>query len=119
MDGAVPWFDHVRMPNEPQNPRHFIRQWRKHRHLTLEQLAERVDTTHATLSRIETGKMAYTQPLLERLADELRTDPASLIMRDPTDPEGLWSIWDQLTVPEREQGAALLRVLTGNRKTGT
>lgn len=119
MDAVSVWLDHVRMPNEQQSPRHFIREWRKHRSLTLEQLAERVHTTHATLSRIETGKMAYTQPLLERLAEELRTDPASLIMRDPSDPEGLWSIWDQLSLPERQQGAALLRVLTGTRKTGT
>jgi transcriptional regulator with XRE-family HTH domain len=103
------------MAKEERRPRHFIRQWRKFRGLTLEQLAERLHTTHATLSRIETGKMAYTQPLLERLAEELRTDPASLIVRDPSDPEGLWSIYDTLSPPERQRGAALLRVL----KTGT
>lgn len=101
-----------------EGPRHFIRQWRKYRGLTLEQLAERLHTTHATLSRVERGKMAYTQPLLERLAEELRTDPASLIMRDPSEPEGIWTLWDQLTPPQRRQGVELLRVIQGE-KTGT
>lgn len=101
-----------------EGPGHFIRQWRKHRGLTLEQLAERLHTTHATLSRIERGKMAYNQSLLERLAEELRTDPASLIMRDPSDPEGIWTLWDSLTPPQRRQGVELLKVIQGD-KTGT
>jgi transcriptional regulator with XRE-family HTH domain len=97
---------------------HFIRQWRKHRGLTLEALAERVHMTHGNLSRIERGEVPYNQVLLERLAEELRCEPADLIVRDPSDPGGLWSIWDRLTPPQREQGAGLLRVIAG-AKTGT
>lgn len=64
-------------------PRHFIRQWRIHRGLTLEQLAERVGVTHGALSQLERGLVNYTQPMLESLAFALQCEPADLIMRDP------------------------------------
>jgi|HubBroStandDraft_6_1064221.scaffolds.fasta_scaffold2832077_1 transcriptional regulator with XRE-family HTH domain len=117
MDAQAQLHDYVRMAKN-EGPGHFIRQWRKHRGLTLEQLAERLRTTHATLSRIERGKMAYNQPLLERLADELRTDSASLIVRDPMDPEGIWTLWDSLTPHQQRQGVELLKVIQGEN-TGT
>jgi transcriptional regulator with XRE-family HTH domain len=82
----------------------FLRQWRKARGLTLQALAERVETTHATLSRIERGLQPYSQELLERLADELAEgDVASLLIRDPSDPEGIWTVWDQAKPGERRQ----------------
>ena len=98
--------------------KHFIRQWRKHRGLTLEALAERVSMTHGNLSRIERGEVPYNQVLLERLAEELRCDPVDLLIRDPSDPGGLWSVYDQLTPSQREQGAQMLRIIAGG-KTGT
>lgn len=101
-----------------ERPPHFIRRWRKHRGLTLEALAERVHMTHGNLSRIERGEVPYNQVLLERLAEELRCDPADLIIRDPSDPDGLWSIYDRLTPAQRVQGVGLLKVIAGG-KTGT
>jgi transcriptional regulator with XRE-family HTH domain len=94
----------------------FIRQWRKHRGLTLARLAERVGTTHATLSRIERGVQPYNQALLEAVADALRTDPPSLLMRNPEDPEGIWSIWDQAEPGVRRQILQIAQTLT---KTGS
>jgi transcriptional regulator with XRE-family HTH domain len=96
-----------------KNP-HYLRQWRKHKGLTLEQVAERLHTTHATLSRIERGKLPYNQPLLERLAEEYGTEPASLLMRDPASTK--WSILDDLTPVERNQTVAFIEAI---RKTGT
>ena len=81
----------------------YLRAWRLHRGLTLEQLAERVGITHASLSRIERGHQEYKQSLLEALAAELSIDTASLLMRDPSDPEAIWSIWDQAEPAERRQ----------------
>ena len=92
-------------------PPHFIRKWRNHKHLTLEQLAERISMTHQNLGKIERFLVPYSQPILERLADALQTDPASLIMRDPSDPDGIWSIWDTLSIPERRQGIAVLKAV--------
>ena len=79
-----------KLPKKRYRPT-FIRQWRLHRNLTLEQTAELVSetihTTHATLSRIERGMSPYSQGLLERLAEVFRTDPASLLSLDPANAE--------------------------------
>jgi DNA-binding Xre family transcriptional regulator len=96
--------------------RHFIRGWRKHRHLTLEQLAERIGVTHGALSQLERGLTNYTQPMLEALAGALMCEPADLIMRDPSDPDGIWSIWDQAKPGERRQIVAVAKTLM---KTGS
>jgi hypothetical protein len=55
------------------------------------------------LSKIERGILQYNQDLLEHLADALMTDPASLLMRDPTQREAIWSIWDQASPGEKLQ----------------
>jgi transcriptional regulator with XRE-family HTH domain len=96
--------------------RHFIREWRKHRGLTQEQLAERIGITKSYLSKIEGGKKRYDQPFLEAAAVALRCDPADLIIRDPVDPEGIWSIWDQLQPTQRQQVVEIARTL---KRTGT
>lgn len=102
--------------------RTFIREWREYagrmsgRPLTLEELADRVGTTHATLSRVERGITPYSQPLLEAIAEALGTDPASLLMRNPDDPEGIWSVWDQAKPGERQMIVDIAKTVI---KTGT
>jgi transcriptional regulator with XRE-family HTH domain len=96
--------------------RTFIKQWRKHRGLTLETLGERIDMTASHLSMLENGKRAYTQETLEALADALQTDVASLLMRNPTDPDAIWSIWDHAKPGERRLIVDIAKTVT---KTGT
>lgn len=96
--------------------RTFIREWREHRGLTQEQLANRLDTSVASISRIETGTQPYTQDTLEALADALMTDPASLIMRNPADQEAIWSLWERAKPGERKMIVDIARTVT---KTGT
>jgi transcriptional regulator with XRE-family HTH domain len=100
------------------HPNHRIREWRKYRGLTQEQLAERIGIARSYLTKIERGSRRYDQPFLEAAAEALRTEPARLINVDPTAPEGLWSLWEQLTVPERAQALAVIQALRGAR-TGT
>ncbi len=99
----------------------YIRQWRKYRGLTLDRLAERVGAliggfTHASLSRIERGLQGYTQPVLEAIAEALGTDVASLLSRDPADPEGIWSVWEHAKSGERRMIVDLAKTVI---KTGT
>lgn len=96
--------------------RHFIREWRKHRGLTQEQLAERIGITKSYLSKIESGKKRYDQPFLEAAAEVLQCEPADLIIRDPSDPDGIWSIWDQLQPAQRTQVVEIAKTL---KRTGT
>lgn len=101
------------------NPKHrptFIRQWRQHRGYSLDQLAERVPMDKGNLSKIERGILPYNQDLLERLAEALMTDPASLIMRDPSQPGAIWSLWERATVGERLQIESVVEALIAAKK---
>lgn len=96
--------------------RTFIRAWRKHRGLTLEQLADRVEMTPSGLSMLERGQSGYTQERLEQLADALMTDPASLLMRDPEQEDPMWSVWDQATPAEKREITEIIGVIRKSRK---
>lgn len=114
-------------------PGHYLREWRKHRDLTLEQVAERVELTgslratlepgtrpitmtHATLSRIERGKIPYSQPLLEILAEIYQVEPATLIRINPEQGDSIYSIWETLPPAERRRVEEFAQAL---KRTGT
>ena len=131
-----PWSrDIVHMLQAPR-PRHFLRQWRQKAGLRLEDVKEaaealfedrvvaegeqvdlgKIGLSHSTLSRIENFKLPYNEALLDVLREVYGApDNASLIMRNPEDPEGIWTIYDQIAP---EQRTVALKVLQGFR-TGT
>lgn len=109
---------HGHMP-EQTNSRHFLREWREFKGYSLEKVGEWIDKSHASVSRYETGLQAVTDELLERLAELYSTDPASLLMRNPLDEDGLWSIYDQLTPTQRKRATRVLRAMLDDEKTGT
>jgi transcriptional regulator with XRE-family HTH domain len=91
-----------------------IRQWRHHRGLTLETVAERIDMTPGLVSLVERGLRGYTQDTVEALASAMRTDPAALLTRDPTDPSAIWGIWDKAKPGQRKQiMEAAIKVVKG------
>lgn len=96
--------------------RWFLKQWRKHRGLTQEQLSERAGLSKPFISQLEGGKRQFTHETLVVLAEALRCEPADLIMRDPSDPEGIWSVWDSLAAVERRQVVEIAKTF---KKTGT
>lgn len=98
-------------PRFKRRGRVFIREWRKHRGLTLEQLSERIDMSPGNLSHLERGMVAYTQDTLEALAEALNTDAASLLMRDPTGPDAIWSVWECASPAEKQQIVELAKVV--------
>lgn len=113
----------IRPQPKPKRRATFIKAWRKHRNgLTLAKLVERLEVeegfqlSEGQLSRIERGEQPYSQDLLEAISHVLRCEPADLIMRDPTDPDGLWTIYDALTPPERRQVVEIAKTL---KRTGT
>lgn len=90
----------------------FIKAWRDFRGLTQEQLAERVETTTATISRLENGKQPYSQELLEALADALRCKVADLIARPPhKSQDELLTIIETLDDDTKAQATRILRAL--------
>lgn len=104
------------MAKEPRYRPNFIRAWRQAKHMSLEQLAARVPMDKGNLSKVERSLLPYNQEMLERLAEALGTEPASLLMRDPSSPTPIWSIWDRASPGQRRQieevAATLLRTGT-------
>lgn len=96
--------------------RHFIKEWRQHRGLTQDQLADRLDVSKASISRLESGRQPYTQDTLEALADALSCEPADLIMRDPTSEGAIWSLWEQASPGQRQQIESVVRALVANER---
>lgn len=103
----------------------FLLQWRKHRELSQEALAERVAETlartftHASVSRLERGKQAYTQPVLEALALALGCEPVDLLIRNPEDKDAPWSIYDRLKRADTATRNRISAVVDALAKTGT
>lgn len=100
---------------QPQRRRHFIKEWRKHRGLTQDQLADRVGVATSTISQLETGKQGYSQPTLEAIADALQCEPADLLMRNPQTPDAIWTIFEGLDPPAMNQ---IIEIAKTFRKTG-
>ncbi len=53
--------------------------------------------------------------MIEAAAERLSIDVASILMRNPEDPEAIWSIWDQ---PSRASGM-IIDIARTILKTGT
>lgn len=94
-----------------------LKAWRKMRGLSQAQLAERLNVSDATVSRIEKGLQNWDQEFLKAAADALRCTPADLLVRDPSAPGAIWSIWEQAKPGEREQIEKVAAALVG--RTGT
>lgn len=110
-----------RVMHKPTRRPIFIKQWREYRELSQETLANRLEMSAAQLSRVESGKQGYTQDFLEACAHALRTDVASLLMRDPSkddpsDPNSIWSLWDSAKPGQRRLIVDIAKTVT---KTGT
>lgn len=95
----------------------FLREWRKLKPgRTLEAVAEELHISQPQLGRIEKGQQPYNQDLLEALADLYGCTVADLLMRDPTDKDAIWSVWDQAKPGQRAQIVEVAKTLV---RTGT
>lgn len=80
----------------------FVREWRRHRGLTLESLAER-------------GERPYNQDFLEAIAEQLSCDVVDLLIRNPLDTEAPWSIWERIPEQSRPQAKAVLETFATDK----
>ena len=108
------------MATKPVLHRIYLREWRKHRGLNQEQLADRIGVDRTIVSKIENGKLGYHQAFLEAAAIALMCEPADLLVRDPSKPEGIWSVWESIPPVQRPQVLAVIQALKNTgQKTGT
>lgn len=105
------------MQNERMSDRNNLKAWRKFRHLTQEELAEKAGTTKAVVSNLETGVRPLSAKWLERFAPILHTTAGYILDHDPNDlPTAVLDVWAD--IPE-ESRAQALRVLESFKRTGT
>lgn len=108
----------TRKPKRDRRPI-YLREWRKHNHLTQEQLASRIGIDATTLGRIENGILPYNQDLIEIAAEALGCEPADILMRNPSLPASPWSILDSLKKAAPNKQAEIQAVVETMLKTGS
>lgn len=104
------------MPTKKPNRATYIREWRKHRKMTLEQVARQIGMTTSNLSKTERGENAYTQPVLEALAEVLRCSPADLITRRPGEKNELQALFEALDAEQRDTALTVIKALKDRSK---
>jgi transcriptional regulator with XRE-family HTH domain len=97
----------------PRRPT-FVRQWRQHRGLTQKELADRLETSAASISRLEKGDQPYSQETLEAIADALDCEPQDLISHEPGT-DAMRALWEQANPDDRETITGLARAILEGR----
>lgn len=100
----------------------YLKQWRKHRGLTQEQVVNRlailedpqVPTTTASLSRLENGNQQVSLPVLHALAEIYNCESWELIARDPTKEGMVIDMLRRLDEKRQAQVAAFILGLEAN-----
>jgi transcriptional regulator with XRE-family HTH domain len=107
----------VKMAREDKNDgRVYLREWREHRGLTLEQLAEKVDASVGQVSMLETGDRGLSARWARKLALALDTAPGNLLDYPPDQsPAKVVNIWSRATPAEREQLEKVAEAMLGYR----
>lgn len=97
----------------------YVRQWRKAKGLSLDDMVGRlqalgVETTGASLSRIERGLQPYSQDIMEALAESLGVEVWQLHKDNPDIPTApVADFVQKLTEAEAAQAEAVLRAMFG------
>ena len=107
-------------PNfKPEKPRYFFKEWRKHRGMTQEELAEAVGVSTPSISQLERGVQGFTDSTLEALSVALACNPGDLLMRNPLDTDAPWSLWDAVKRMEKPKRDLIVSSVEAMLKTGT
>lgn len=104
------------METEKNAGPNYLQAWRKFRRITQDELAERVGTTKAVISLLESGQRPLSAKWLRKLAPALQTTPGHLLDHDPESlPTDMLALWADIDARDRPRA---LRVLESFR-TGT
>ena len=90
----------------------YLREWRKHRGLTLSELGEAVGKEQNTISRWERGLRNLNVIDLESLAEALVCTPYDLLYRNPDRDIDLFKFWADADDGDKETILKMLKGLT-------
>jgi len=92
--------------------RNLFRKWRDYCQLTKDQVAERTGLPKSTISKLENGRLEYTQGHLEALSHAYGVEPADLIGRLPGAPNELTLLVNRIPPENMDAALAVLKALT-------
>ncbi len=89
-----------------------LRKWRRHRgRVSQEELAAKIGVTQGMISQWETGDSDIPLSVVHDIAVALDTTIERLL-RDPSDGDDVYSVWEKLPESERPRALRILRDLT-------
>lgn len=98
--------------------RNNLQAWREKRELTQAKLAEKIGTTGAVISLLESGDRPLSDKWLYRLSDALDISPGWLYDLHPDDvSDDLLSLFRQIAPEDRNQVAEVMRTFIRRRNT--
>jgi len=94
-----------------------LRAWRQFRHMTLEEVADAVGSTKATIQQLEVGRITLSHKWLLKIAPVLGTTPGMLLDHDPNDlPTAVLETWASIPSDDKPKAMEMLKVFA---RTGT
>lgn len=98
-------------------PPHYLREWRRWRKMTQQELADAINTSKSAISDLERFNLQLGPKWLNRIAPVLQTQPGYILDHDPEDvPTDVIDIWSKIPERDRDRAARVLREFT---RTGT
>jgi transcriptional regulator with XRE-family HTH domain len=96
-----------------ERPPHFLREWRKFRNMTQQELADAVGTSKTVVSEMERGNLQLSPKWLRRFAPVLKTQPGHILDHDPADLDNdIIDIWSRIPDRDKDQARRVLEALT-------
>lgn len=92
----------------------YIREWRKLRDMSQDTLEAATGIDRTQISKLERGKVSYTQGNLEAIARALNIGVRDLY-RDPSAGADVVDIWDHIPPSERSRAMEMLRIFSNKK----
>jgi transcriptional regulator with XRE-family HTH domain len=97
---------------------HYLKEWRKFRGMTQQDLADRLETSKSVISDMERGELQLSPKWLRRIAPILETQPGHILDHDPNELDSdIIDIWAHIDLDKRETAINVLKQFV--TKTGT
>lgn len=98
----------------PKRPlKWYLKEWRVHKGLTAERMADRLDTNKGQISKLERGEQRMNDDWIYGYAEALGIEPADLLK--PPDAPSVDDLLRGATPEQYEQVRSVIRIIVGKK----